>query len=325
MILFPLIVSLKSTMTTIDLFNDVPAFVAVVEAGSFADAARRLHLSRSAVGKAVARLEERLNVRLFQRTTRSKSLTDDGQIFYEHCQHAIAALQSGKARLETGHKTVSGRLRVTMPVLFGRMWVAPILMGLATANPELSLELDFRDHVVDIIDVGMDLAIRNGPAGVVTGLQTQRIALSRYVVCASPSYVERHGVPATPDDLARHEAIVYSRDGHLHIWQFLRADGTPMELVPPARLGLNDLGAMLNAALAGQGVAWLPEWLVAEALERNELVNLMPGLASRLEEIHLIWPESPHLPTRTRVAIDLVAQSIGAARWSIASTAQARL
>jgi len=308
-------------MSTIDLFNDVPAFVAVVEAGSFADAARRLHLSRSAVGKAVARLEERLNVRLFHRTTRSKSLTDDGQIFYEHCQQAMTALQSGKAQIETGRETVSGRLRVTMPVLFGRMYVAPILMELAAANPELSLELDFRDHHVDLIDAGMDLAIRNGPVGVGMGLQARHIAHHRSLICAAPSYVERYGMLGTLDDLHRHVAINYSRDGLAYLWEFLRADGTPGELIPPARLCLNDLGAMLDAVVAGQGLAWLPDWLVVDGIATGELVNLFPDLTTRLKEIHLIWPEAPHMPTRVRVAIERLSHSLSTASWSVAAPA----
>ena len=308
-------------MNTIDLFNDVPAFVAVVEAGSFADAARRLHLSRSAVGKAVARLEERLNVRLFQRTTRSKSLTDDGQIFYEHCQQAMTALQSGKAQIETGRETVRGRLRVTMPVLFGRMYVAPILMALAAANPELSLELDFRDHHLDLIDAGMDLGIRNGPIGIGVGLHARRIAHHRSLICAAPSYVERYGMLGSLDDLHQHVAINYSRDGRSYLWEFLRPDGTPGELIPPARLCLNDLGAMLDAVVAGQGLAWLPEWLVAGGIARGQLINVLPELTTGLKEIHLIWPEAPHMPTRVRVAIELLAQSLSTECWSIATPA----
>jgi DNA-binding transcriptional LysR family regulator len=304
-------------MTTIDLFNDVPAFVAVVEAGSFSDAAKRLHLSRSAVGKAIARLEERLNVRLFQRTTRSKSLTDDGQAFYEHCQQAMGALQAGKARLETGKKAITGTLRVTMPVLFGRLCAAPALMRLAAAHPGLSLELDFRDHLVDLIDAGMDLAIRNGPVDLGSGLVARRIARNPRIFCASASYVKRRGLPESPDDLDKHEAIVYCRDGRSQIWQFHRGDPPRTERMPPARLRLNDLGAMLDAVLAGQGIAWLPKWLVTEHFERGDLIELLPDAASRLEEIHLVWPDAPHLPTRVRAAIDVLSDCISNAKWSV--------
>src|SRR4051794_38324289 len=124
-----------------DSFNDVPAFVAAVEANGFSAAARRMHVSRSAVGKAIARLEARLSTRLFHRTTRNQTLTEDGMAFFEHCVRAMEELNAGKARLEVGRGSVSGRLRVSMPVLFGRLCIAPVLTKLAAANPDLELEL----------------------------------------------------------------------------------------------------------------------------------------------------------------------------------------
>jgi len=300
----------------IDLFNEVPVFVAVVESGSFSAAGRRVHLSRSAVGKAIARLEERLAARLFQRTTRSHSLTEDGQTFYEHCQQAMAALQTGKTLLDTGRSTVGGTLRVSMPVLFGRLCVAPILLRLAEANPELELDLDFRDHHIDLIETGMDLAIRNGAIGVGTGLMARRIARKRMLVCAAPSYLERRGSPADLDDLARHDAILYSRDRRILSWKFLTKDGLSRDVTPPARLLLNDLGTMLDAVQAGQGIAWLPHWLVADSLRSGALTELLPEQPRGLEDIHVIWPEAPHLPTRVRVAIDSLAEGLS----SIGST-----
>ena len=135
-----------------DTLKDIPVFVAAVEAGSFAQAAIRLHLSRSAVGKSIARLEERLGVRLFQRTTRSQSLTDNGALFYEHCLRALEEIRGAESLLETGKQQVSGRLRVAMPVLFGRQCVAPLLIALAQEHPGLELEMSFSDRVVDLVE-----------------------------------------------------------------------------------------------------------------------------------------------------------------------------
>ena len=293
-----------------DLFNDVPAFVAVVESGSFAAGARRLHLSRSAVGKAVARLEERLGSRLFQRTTRSLSLTDDGQAFFEHCQQAVSALIAGQAVVETGRNVVMGTLRITMPVVFGRLCVAPILMRLAADHPGLTLELDFRDQHVNLIEAGFDLAVRNGAVGLDTGLEVRHVACKHALLCASPSYIARYGKPESLDDLAMHQSIAYSRDGRIQTWRFQR-DGEPLvELMPSSRLLLNDLGAMLDAVVAGHGIAWLPDWLVAESLSGGALVELLSAAPSRLEGIHLIWPQSPHLPVRSRVVIDALAKGL---------------
>lgn len=294
----------------IDLLNDVPAFVAAVEAGGFSAAARRLNLSRSAVGKAVARLEDRLGVRLFQRTTRSHSLTDDGQAFYEHCQRALGELRAGKALLETGRKTAGGKLRVSMPVLFGRLRVAPVLTRLAATHPGLELELDFRDRHVDLVHDAFDLAVRNGALGGGPGLMARRIAHERTTVCASPAYVDRHGLPAGLPDLARHQAVTYCRNGRTQTWLFPREGGPPHEVAPPTRLRFDDLGAILDAAVAGFGLAWLPDWLVGDSIGSGDLVRVLPDAPSLVSDVHAIWPEAPHLPVRVRVAIDALATGI---------------
>lgn len=145
-----------------DTLKDIPVFVASVEAGSFAQAAVRLHLSRSAVGKSIARLEERLGVRLFHRTTRSQRLTDNGALFYERCLRALEEIRGAESQLETGKHQVSGRLRVAVPVLFGRQCIAPLLIELAQEHPGLELEMSFSDRVVDLVEEGFDMAVRNG-------------------------------------------------------------------------------------------------------------------------------------------------------------------
>jgi len=292
----------------IDSFDDVPAFVAVVEMGGFSAAAKRLNLSRSATSKAVARLEQRLNVRLFQRTTRSLGLTDEGQVFFERCDRAMAELRVGKALLESGRLIASGKLRISMPVLFGRMKVAPILLRLAEAHPALELELDFHDRLVDLVNDGFDLCVRNGPTGNAAGLMVRRIAREEMVVCASPSYLARHGAPGGPADLSGHKAIVYTRNGRTQIWRFPRGKLTPAEVSPPTRLRLDDLGAILDAAVAGYGLAWLPNWLIAENLQIGALVPLCSRTPALTSDICALWPEAPYLPVRVRVAINALVE-----------------
>jgi DNA-binding transcriptional LysR family regulator len=162
-----------------DRLNGVSVFVEAVEAGGFSAAALRLNLSRSAVGKTIARLEGRLGVRLFHRTTRSQSLTDDGQAFYERCLRALEEIRAGEAMLESGQQEATGRLRVSMPVQFGRRCVAPILSHLAEKHPRLELDLNFSDRLVDLLEDGFDLAIRTGPLDQSAGLMTRRIAYHR--------------------------------------------------------------------------------------------------------------------------------------------------
>ncbi len=295
-----------------DALNGVAVFVAAVEAGGFSAAATRLNLSRSAVGKTVARLEARLGVRLFHRTTRSQSLTEGGQIFYERCLRALEELRAGEAVLESGRKDAVGRLRVSMPVLFGRRCVAPILTRLARDHPGLELDLNLSDRPVDLIEDGFDLAIRNGPLSDGTGLMTRRIARQRMTVCAAPAYLAEHGVPGSLDDLSAHTAVTYVRSGRSRPWLFPLAAGKPVETTPRARIRLDDLEAISDAVAAGFGLGWLPCWLIRDRVRTGELVPVLAHLPRLVFESHALWPQTPHLPLRLRLAIDaLVADLAG--------------
>ncbi len=293
-----------------DTFQDIPAFVAAAEAGGFAIAARQLNLSRSAVGKAVARLEDRLGVRLFQRTTRSQSLTQDGQAFYERCQRALDELRAGKVLLESGRKTANGKLRASMPVLFGRLCVAPVLMRLAGMHPELELDLNFNDRHVDLVEDGFDLAVRNGPLRDGTSLMSRRIARQQTMIYAAPAYIERHGTPSTLDDLALHQAVTYARSGRSHAWRFPREGASVQELTPPTRLRFDDLGAVADAAMAGVGLAWLPDWLARDRVQSGDLVQVLAKAPALVTDIHVVWPEALHLPMRVRVTIDALVAGV---------------
>jgi DNA-binding transcriptional LysR family regulator len=291
----------------IDSFNEVPVFVAAVEAGGFAAAARRLNLSRSAISKTVARLEEKLGTRLFQRTTRRQGLTEDGQTLYECCLRALDELRTGRALLEAGRTEAVGKLRVSMPVLFGRCCVAPILLRLAARYPGLALELNFNDRHVDLIEDGFDLVIRNGPLGESAGLKARCLARQRTLLFAAPQYIEQHGAPTDIDDLRTHKAIVYARAGRIHPWLFPRTEALPLELTPPARLRLDDLDAIADAAVAGFGLVWLPDWLVPDRVRSGRLVQLLPEVSPLVTDIYAVWPDAPHLPSRVRAAIDILA------------------
>ncbi len=287
-----------------DRLDGIAVFVQAVETGSFAAAAARLNLSRSAVGKTVARLEARLGVRLFHRTTRSQSLSEDGQIYYERCLRALAELRTAEAMLESGRKQVTGRLRVTMPVLFGRYCVAPILLDLARQHPGLELDVSFSDRVVDLTEEGFDLAIRNGPLRSGAGLMTRRLAYQRMVVCAAPAYLETRGVPLSIADLADHDAVLYWRADLHRTWLFPNSDNPTVEIVPPARIRLDDLEAIADAAVTGAGLAWLPCWLIRGRVRKGELACVLADQPGMVFEAHAVWPRMPHLPLRLRLAID---------------------
>ncbi len=292
------------------MLSGVDVFVAAVESGSFAAAAERLHLTRSAVAKTIARIEARLEVRIFHRTTRSQSLTEDGQIYYERCVRALEELRAGEAALDSGRREASGRLRVSMPVLFGRRCVAPVLARLAAEHPRLELDLSFSDRNVDLMEDGFDLAIRNGEIETGAGLMTRTVSLQRMTVCAAPHYLAEHGRPETLDDLATHRGVVYGRAGRIRSWQFPVEGSAVREVTPPSRLRFDDLEAIADAAEAGHGLAWLPCWLIRERVRSARLVPLLENIPRLVFRTHALWPETPHLTVRVRLAIDALAAAL---------------
>jgi DNA-binding transcriptional LysR family regulator len=288
----------------------ISVFVEAAEAGSFANAASRLNLTRSAVGKTVARLERRLGARLFHRTTRSQSLTTEGQAFYERCLRGLAEIRAGEAMLESGRQEAAGRLRVTLPVLFGRRCVAPILTELARRHPKLELELSFSDRPVDLIEEGFDLAVRNGALGDGANLTARRIALQRMTVCAAPAYLAARGTPRSIEELQELDMIVYGRSGSRRRWLFPRPEGGATEVVPRSRLCFDDLEAIADAAVAGLGLAWLPCWLIRDRALAGELVPILAKASRLVLESYAVWPQTPRLPLRVRLAIDALAAEL---------------
>jgi len=295
-----------------DRLSGIREFVTVVEAGSFAAAAARLNLSRSAVGKAVARLEARLGVRLCHRTTRVLSLTDDGHVFYERCTRALRELEEAELALESGRAEPVGKVRVTVPVVFGRRCVAPVLYDVAREHPGLVLEISFTDRPVDLVEEGYDLAVRNGALPDDPGLTTRTLARQRMTVCASPGYLEKYGLPATLADFSSHQAIDYANPRFTRTWLFPDGQGRNAELVMNGRLRLDDLEAISDAAAAGLGLAWLPCWLIRSRVAKGELVRLFDDLPANDFNSSALWPRTPFLPSRVRVLIDALAARLPA-------------
>ena len=295
-----------------DTLKDIPVFVASVEAGSFAQAAVRLHLSRSAVGKSIARLEERLGVRLFHRTTRSQRLTDNGALFYERCLRALEEIRGAESQLETGKHQVNGRLRVAVPVLFGRQCIAPLLIELAQEHPGLELEMSFSDRVVDLVEEGFDMAVRNGALADSSVLVARRLGEHRMVLCAAPDYLLKNGQPQTVDDLRQHTVINYTRAGRVLPWQLMDYDGTSRMFIPRSSLNMDDLQAICDAALAGHGLAWLPCWMVIKEIHQGNLAPLLKQAPDVRFDVHAVWQKTPHLPLRVRIAIDMLVKRLPA-------------
>lgn len=295
-----------------DRLSGISAFVHAVEAGSFALAAERLNLSRSAVSKSIGRLEDRLGVRLFHRTTRSLTLTDEGQAFHERCVRALAELEAAEAQLESGRREPAGRVRISMPLLFGRRCVMPVLLDLARRHPRLEFDLSLTDRRVDLVEDGFDLAIRIGELADSTGLKARRLGAFSMVVCATPGYLAEHGTPRGLGDLPGHRCIVYGRAGRSRAWTFIDAAGREHRVEIAQRMHIDDVQTIADVARAGVGLAQLPRWLVGEQLQTGALVELLPGHATEELPVHAVWPAAPHLPSKTRAVIDALAERIPA-------------
>ncbi|QNA84695.1 LysR family transcriptional regulator [Sphingomonas sp. So64.6b] len=293
-----------------DRLASMAVFVKAVDLGSFAAAATALDLSGPMVGKHVRSLEERLGVRLLNRTTRRQSLTDFGRAYYERCRVVLAEADAADALAADQLSEPRGRLRVTMPVLFGRHCVTPILLDLARRHPTLELDLTFGDRLAGLAEDGFDLAIRTGTLEDKGGLIARRVARQRMIVCASPAYLDLHGRPATLEEIAGHHGIIYRRSGRIPPWLFPRDGQSPLEIIPVNRLRLDDLDAIADAAVAGMGLAWLPSWLVRERLGTGALIRLFPDQPEFLYDSHALWLPTPHLPLRVRLAIDALAASL---------------
>ncbi|MET3439315.1 DNA-binding transcriptional LysR family regulator [Variovorax paradoxus] len=291
----------------------IEEFVAAVEAGSFALAAQRLHVTRSAVAKSIARLEARLGTRLFLRTTRSQSLTEEGHGYYERCRRALGELDAAEAMTDAARCTATGVVRLSMPAMLGRLKVGPLLLALARRHPGLSLELSFNDRRVDLVEEGLDLAIRSGGLPDTADLVARPVGVQWMVLCAAPAYLAAHERPASVAELAAsssHEAVFYARDGQISPWRFHDAEGRLVEVVLPSRLRCDSAEVLLEAAIGGMGLSRLPAWLAAEALASGTLVRVFEEPRPFGFELNVIRHKSRYLPHKTRVVIDWLAEHL---------------
>ncbi|MFZ5551421.1 MAG: LysR family transcriptional regulator [Pseudomonadota bacterium] len=294
--------------------NDILVFLAVVDAGSFIAGGRALGLTRSAAGKAVARLEDRLGVRLLNRTTRALSLTDEGRLFHQQGAHIQSAIDDAEGSVAAGGGTPRGVLRVTVPDAFGRLVVAPLLRQYLEAWPEVQVEVNFTDRRVDLVEEGFDLALRIGAADLDASLVSRVVASYRPFLCASPGYLARHGEPTCPDDLARHDCLLFSSRGRRQAWRLRGPDGQWAKAEGRSRLRMDSGEAIRDAAVAGLGIGLLPAFLVEGDLATGRLRAVLPTADLGEVKIVAIYPTRRHLEPRVRRFIDLLVQALGGPR-----------
>ena len=289
------------------------SFLCVVRVGSFVGAADAIGLSKAAVSRHVADLEAQLGVRLLHRTTRRLSLTDDGQRFHDQAVELVAALQDLESQTAATGGEAAGLLRINAPVTFGNLHLAPLWPRFIAANPKVSLDITLNDRVVYLVDEGYDVAIRITTLPD-SRLVSRRLATTRIVLCASPAYLEAHGTPTHPSELATHQVFAYSYWASGDAWRFAGPEGEVSVRVHP-RIRTNSGDTCRAAALEDQGVILQPDFLVGADLKRGALVELMPEYRSIELGIYAVFPTRKHLPLKTRYLVDFLAEELTAVAW----------
>ncbi|UWU26474.1 LysR family transcriptional regulator [Rhizobium sp. WSM1274] len=292
--------------------NDILVFMAVVDAGSFIAGGQAMGLSRSAAGKAVIRLEDRLGARLLNRTTRTLSLTDEGRMFYERGLQILASVDEAEASVAGQNSTPRGVLRLTVPDAFGRLVVLPLLEKYLRAWADIQVEVNFTDRLADIIEEGFDLAIRiSATTTLDTRLVSRSIASYKARLCASPSYLAERGEPGDIDDITAHDCLIFASRNQRQGWRFRGEGGPWVKAQGRSRLRLDSVQAIRDAALAGLGIALLPDFLVADDLVAGRLQQVLPSLETADAKIVALYPDKRLLEPRVRRFIDLMVEELG--------------
>ncbi len=291
-------------MDSPETLGDIAIFAAVVREGSFTRAADKLELSTSQVSKCVNRLERVLGARLLHRTTRRLRLTEAGSALYENSSTALAAIDEAKLAVSKLQGAPRGKLRITTSVAFGCMQLPRIIGALSAQHPELDMELALEDRHVDLVREGIDVAIRITGEAPDSGLVYRRLAPNRQVMCASPAYIERRGLPRTPEDLASHDCIAHSARTTPRVWHLTGPDGSQVSVQINGRPTINSALAVRQAALEGLGIIELNSYLVGEDLAAGRLVRLLPQYRPKELHFYAVYAERRFLAPKIRVFID---------------------
>ena len=292
-----------------DQLNGLAAFVRTADLGSFASAGRALDRSASAIGKAVAALEKDVGVRLFQRSTRTLRLTEEGLQFYERCRRVLDELEDARASLAHSVATPRGRLRVSVP-LVGYHLLLPVIPAFVRRYPEVELDFDFNDLIVDVIEKGIDVAIRSGDLAD-SRLMSKALRPFQLLLCASPSYLAEHGIPKTPADLDAHHAIRfrYPNSGKLQEWP-LRVSGEYSELRARTVMTSNNMEALVGATISGLGIGFMPDFIARNAIADGRLQPLLSEYLDSPGQFHVLWPSNRHLSPKIRAFVDFLGQHL---------------
>jgi len=294
--------------------NDMVIFTRVVETGSFTSAAKLLGLPKSTVSRKVSQLEESLGVRLLDRTTRALHLTEIGATYFEHCARIVSEAEEANLTVTHMQATPRGKLRITAPTEFGTLYLGEIVAEYLERYPQVQIELDFSNRVVDLIEEGFDLAIRAG-ALPDSSLIARKLAGEGVFICASPTYLQTQGRPRTPEDLSRHEMIFSpaSPRGHLKL---VSDQGETITVTIRGRLHVNSLATARDAAVAGLGLAALPEMICWEDLRAGRLQIALEGWSLPGSGLYFVYPSPRHLSAKVKTFMDFLQEKFSPPPWN---------
>jgi DNA-binding transcriptional LysR family regulator len=299
----------------IDNLPNLIAFAHVVSAGSLSAAARELDLSLAVVSKRLAQLESSLGVRLIQRTTRRQTLTEEGVLFHKQVLRILAEVEQAEALMSRRREAVSGLLRVSAPGALGRQRIAPIIAAFQQQHPQLTVQLELTDVVIDLLESGVDMAVRFGSLSD-SSMIARPLAPNYRVLCAAPAYIEKYGEPGHPDDLTRHRCILIGDQPRAE-WRFGGSDSIAVRVT--GTLISNDGGATHAWVLSGAGIALKSIWDVGDDITAGRLRRILPAYSMPAAPLHAIYPHSRHLAPRVRAFVEYLGANLRQAwRWDTA-------
>lgn len=291
-----------------DSLNALSVFVRAAETRSFTDAGRRLSVSSSAVGKTISRLEDRLGVRLFHRNTRSITLTPEGELFLESCRRIFSEINKIELELSQSKAAPKGRLKVSLPDIGTLMM--PTLHGFMREYPDIQVDAEFTDNLIDVVEGGYDAVIRSG-AQSDSRLMSRRLGSYRLEIVGAPSYFARHGMPATPNDLESHACLHhrYPSSGKLQRWPFAKS-GPYADLDLPVSAAVTTIEPLVSLAELGIGLACVPNFVVRRQIDEGSLVRVLDEYVEHIGVLSALWPASQHRSPKLRAFVDYMAEHL---------------
>jgi DNA-binding transcriptional LysR family regulator len=292
-----------------DSLTDVAVFVQVVDSGSFTAAAERLSLSKSVVSKYVTRLEDRLGARLLNRTTRRLSLTEVGRAFYERSKRGLREIEAAEAEVSRLQGEPRGTLRINAPMSFGVLHIAPAIPEFLRRYPELTVDMNLDDRRVDVIEGGFDVSVRIAELPD-SSLIARRLAPCRHAVVASPEYLERHGLPRTPEELGQHNVITYQYQESAQEWHFRAPGERPVSVAVSGSIQMNNSLALREALLNGAGITRTPTFVVGKDIQEGRLRAILTRYETLEVSVYLVFAQRQHLAPKVRAFVEFMAERI---------------